>query len=135
MTSIEAAEVIEAMIASFRDNPAQFTIEINMIGMQATNTGGIGFATTAIGGGPGSTTIGNQVTVGHNANIEFRAKQAFDQQGNAMLQTLHAIATELRKPQPDRSAIQRLRDSMKNTWVPGVIVGVVGNVVTKALGL
>jgi hypothetical protein len=135
MTPIEAAEVIEAMAASFRANPAQFTIEIHMTGQKAMNTGGIGFASTAIGDGPGSTTIGNQVTVGQDANIEFKAKQAFDQQGNAMLQTLQTIAAELRKPQPDRSLIQRAMASLKSAWVPGVITSVAGNVLTKALGL
>jgi outer membrane protein TolC len=137
MTPIEAAEVIEAMAASLKANPAQFQIEINVSGQVAMNTGGVGFLSNPVGGGPGSITIGNQVNMG-GAQIEIaqkRAGQAMDQQLNALVQTLQNIAAQLRAPTPDRTLIQRTMASLKNTWVPGVITSVAGNVLTKALGL
>jgi len=137
MTPAEAADVIEAMAQALRANPRQFHINISVIGQRVTSYGGIGMQVNAAGGGPGSTTIGNQVSMG-GANIELAQQQgaaAMEQQFAALLQTLANIATELRSAKPDRSVVQRAIDSLKNTWVPGVIIGVAGNVATKALGL
>ena len=137
MTAIEAAEVIEAMAAALKANPAQFHINISVIGQRVTSYGGTGMVINAMGGGPGSTTIGNQVTMG-GAQVEINQQQglqAMDQQFGALLETLHAIAAQLRSPTPDRSFIRRAIDSLKNTWVPGVILGVLGNVASKALGV
>jgi hypothetical protein len=64
MTNIEAAELIETMIASIKTNPAQFNISVSVIGQSVVSHGGIGMKVTAVGGGPGSTTIGNQVSMG-----------------------------------------------------------------------
>ena len=140
MTPIEAADVIDAMAQALRANPRQFNININvsMVGQRITTYGGgIGMQVTAVGGAPGSMTIGNQVSVG-GAQVELAQQQgaaAMEQQFAALLQTLSNIATELRSAKPDRSVVQRAIDSLKNTWVPGVIIGVAGNVATKALGL
>jgi hypothetical protein len=137
MTPVEAADVIEAMAQALRANPRQFHINISVIGQRVTSYGGIGMQVNATGGGPGSTTIGNQVSMG-GADIQLAQQQgaaAMEQQFAALLQTLANIATELRSAKPDRSVIQRALDSLKNTWVPGVIIGVAGNVATQALGL
>jgi hypothetical protein len=138
MTPTEAADLIETIIASLKDNPNQFTLSIKLVGQQITaSNGGIGLKVTAVGGGPGSTTIGNQVST-TGAQIQISPQQAhaaFDQQTHALVETLQTIATQLRAPTPDQSVIQRAMGSLKNTWVPGVIIGVVGNLVTKVLGL
>ena len=137
MTPIEAAEVIEAMAAALRANPQQFHINISVIGQRVTSYGGIGMQVTAVGGGPGSTTIGNQVRMG-GADVEISQQQglqAMDQQFGALLQTLQDVATQLRAPTPDRTRIQRAIDSLKGTWVPGAITSAVVALVAKALGL
>lgn len=108
-----------------------------MIGQRVTSYGGTGMVINAMGGGAGSTTIGNQVTMG-GAQVEISQQQglqAMDQQFGALLETLHAIAAQLRSPTPDRSFIRKAIDSLKNTWVPGIILGVLGNVASKALGI
>ena len=102
MNPTEAADVIEAMAKALRANPQQFHINISVIGQRVTSYGGIGMQVNAVGGGPGSTTIGNQVTMG-GAQIELAQRQgaaAMDQQFGALLQTLANIAGELRNPQP-----------------------------------
>jgi Trk-type K+ transport system membrane component len=137
MNLTEAAKVIDEIINSIKDNPAQFQLSINVIGQQVTSHGGTGMSISVTGGGPGSTTIGNKVTVG-GASVEIaqqRGKQAMNEQFNALLNTLNAISEQLKVREPDKSLIQRLTSSLKNTWVPGVIVGVVSNVVTAALGM
>ena len=129
--------MIDEIINSIKDNPAQFQLSINVIGQQVTSHGGTGMSISVTGGGPGSTTIGNKVTVG-GASVEIaqqRGKQAMNEQFNALLNTLNAISEQLKVREPDKSLIQRLTSSLKNTWVPGVIVGVVSNVVTAALGM
>lgn len=137
MTPIEAAEVIEAMASALRANPQQFHINISVIGQRVTSYGGIGMKVTAVGGGPGSTTIGNQVTMG-GAQVEISQQQgvqAMNEQFGALLQTLQDVATQLRAPAPDRGRIQRAIDSLKGTWVPGAITSAVVALVAKALGL
>ena len=137
MKPTEAAKVIDEIIGSIKNDPAQFHFSIKVVGQQVSSFGGTGMSVSVTGGGPGSTTIGNKVSVG-GASIEIarqRGIQAMNEQFNALLSTLTNISQELKKQAPDKSLIQRLLVSMKNTWVPGVIVGVVGNVVSAALGI
>jgi hypothetical protein len=137
MTPAEAADVIEAMATALRANPQQFHINIRVTGQSVTSYGGTGMVVNAVGGGPGSTTIGNQVRVG-SAQVELspvQGGQAMDQQFGALLQTLQEITTELRAPTPDRSLIQRGIDSLKGTWVPGAITSAVVALVAKVFGL
>jgi hypothetical protein len=125
MTPTEAADLIESMVASLKTNPGQFNIAVNVIGQQAISHGGIGMQVTAVGGGPGSTTIGNQVSM-NGAQVQIaqqRGLQAMEQQFGALVETLQSIAAQLRSPTPDRSFIRKTMDSLKNTWVPGVILG------------
>ena len=137
MTPTEAADVIEAMTAALRANPQQFHINITVTGQRITSYGGIGMQVSAVGGGPGSTTIGNQVTMGgaQVALSPVQGGQAMDQQFGALLQTLEGIIAELRTPKPDRSRIGRAIDTLKDTWVPGAIVSTVVALIAKALGL
>ena len=137
MSPAEASDVIEAMAKALRANPQQFHINVNVIGQRVTSYGGIGMQVNAVGGGPGSTTIGNQVTMG-GAQIELAQQQgaaAMDQQFGALLQTLANIAAELRNPKPDRSLIQRMIDGLKDSWVPGVITSAIAALIGKVFGL
>ncbi len=137
MTPAEAADVIEAMSAALRANPQQFHINISVTGQRVTSYGGTGMVVNTVGGGPGSTTIGNQVTMG-GAHVELspmQGGQAMDQQFGALLQTLHDLTTQLRSPKPDRSLIQRTIDGLKDSWVPGVITSAIVALIGKALGL
>ena len=137
MTPAEAADVIDAMARALRANPQQFHLNISVVGQRITSYGGTGMVVNAVGGGPGSTTIGNQVNVGA-AQVQLspvQGGQAMDQQFGALLQTLEGIVAELRSPKPDRSRIGRAIDSLKDTWVPGAIVSTVVALIAKALGL
>ena len=137
MNTLEAAQVIEDMIAALQANPNQFQISIKVVGQSVISYGGTGMTVAVTGGGPGSTTIGNQVSLS-GAQVQLaqqKADQAMNQQFAALLSTLSQIAAELRTATPDKSLAQKAIDSLRNTWVPGVIVGVVGNVVSKSLGV
>ena len=137
MNTTEAAELIEGIIDSIKSDPSQFHLSINVTGQQVTSYGGTGMHISVTGGGAGSTTIGNKVSLS-GASVEIahqQGVQAINEQMNALFRTLTEISQQLRSQSPDKSLIQRLVGSLKNTWVPGVIVGMVGNAVSKAIGI
>ena len=133
----EAITILESLTQSLRDNPSQFHIMVNVTGQKITSHGGTGLSITATGGGIGSTTIG-QVVSSDGSQIEISQKhgqQAMNDQFNVLLQTLTQIIDQLKEPSPDKGVISQLFESLKNTWVPGVIISVVGSVLTSAIGL
>lgn len=135
MTRTEAAEIVELIAKSLNDNPGQFNLSVNLTGQQITSYGGTGLQVTAMGGGPGSNTIGQQVSVsGADLRIE-QSKAEFREEVVSVVSTMMQLAEKLREETPDSSQIQESLQSLKKTWIPGVIIGVIGNVVTKALGL
>lgn len=133
----EAVDIIEELIQSLKNNPSQFHISVNVIGQKITSHGGTGLSITATGGGPGSTTIGQKVSVG-GADVRILQEsgvQAMNAQFNALLQTLHKIAEQLQSSSPDRGAISGLYNSLKNTWIPEIIATIVGSVLKRTIGL
>jgi len=134
----EVVSIIEEMIQSLINNPNQFHINVNVTGQQNISHGrGTALSITAKGGGPGSTTIGQKVSVsGADVRIsQERGKQAKDAQLNALLETLDKIARQLQSSSPDKNVITQLYNSLKNTWVPDVIVSIVGSLLIKTIGL
>lgn len=137
MLPSDAADLIDGIVASISGDPAQFHLDIRVIGQQITSYGGTGMSVSVTGGGPGSFTVGNQVSLS-GANIEIARKkgiQGFEHQLTALLDALNEVSKQLRSQTPDKTLIQQILTSLKNTWVPGVIVGVIGNAVSKAIGL
>jgi len=137
MTSREAAEIIRSMGAALIADPSQFHISVNVVGQQVTSYGGTGLQVTAVGGGPGSTTVGQVVSVdGAQVTInQQRGAQAVDQQLRALINSLNTIASELESPAPNRGTIERIYQSLLHTWVPGVITSVIGNLLCRVAGL
>ena len=137
MNAREAADIVRAMSASIQSNPTQFQINLNVTGQRVTSHGGTGVRITAVGGGPGSTTIGQKVSL-DGASIEIsqaRASEAMGQQFQALVDALDRIAQELESASPNRSTIERIYRSLAGTWVPGLVTSVLGNILGKVLGL
>jgi hypothetical protein len=134
MKASEAAELIDMIARSIQENPSQFHFEINVIGTQATAIGGgTGLSVQAHGGEPGSTTIGYQSTIS-GANIEIARKAAngaIRQEMSALVQTLNNLASELRSSSPDKGRINKIWDSLKQSWIPNVITSVIGSIIAK----
>lgn len=135
MKNSEAAEIIEAIARSLRNDPSQFHISIRVVGQQVTSYGGTGMSINVTGGGPGSQTIGNKVSMsGPSIQLDqAQATQAFQEQVAALSSQLDLMATELRREQPNKPALKSTLDSLKNTWVPGIIIEVVGNLLSHVL--
>jgi len=99
MNKKEAAEIIDSMIKSIRTNPNQFQIEINVTGQSVSNvSGGIGLSVSATGGGPGSTTIGQKVSVdGSQIRIAQKAgNDAMKLQMQTLIDSLSAMSNEVK---------------------------------------
>jgi hypothetical protein len=133
----EATGLIQAISESLKSDPDQFHITLRVIGQQITSHGGTGLSITATGGGPKSTTVGQVVSM-DGTNIEIakgKADQAMAEQINALIHSLETISNELSSSEPDRAKIKQIFDSLKDTWVPGIIIGVLSNILSAALGI
>ena len=137
MNKTEAAALIEAIINSIEQEPGQFHIEVNITGQKISSSGGIGAIISATGGESGSTTIGQSITAG-GSQIEFARKaatQQMQQQTIALVTSLKDIVAELSHRSPDKSRIRCLLDSLRETWVPPLIVSLVAKAVASSIGL
>jgi len=137
MKRSEAAEIIRSMSTALVASPSQFHISVNVAGQQVTSYGGTGLRVTAVGGGPGSTTVGQSVSLdGAQVTIaQRRGAQAMDQQFQALINSPNTIASELESPSPNKQTIEHMYQSLLQTWVPGIITSVLGTLLGKAIGL
>ncbi len=131
-----ASQLIKNIAEAIKNDPAQFHFNVNIFGMNVRASGGsTGMIVSATGGGPGSQTMGLSVSL-NNHDIEI-AKQtvnaALSQQMTQLYNTLNEIAEKLKSE--DKSAVEGLYNSLKNTWVPGVVTSIIGNVLSLALGI
>ncbi len=132
MLANHAAKIIDAMVDSLKENPTQFQFNVNVsaTGLRATaQGGGIGAMGIAQGGGTG---IHASVSM-NDSQIQIaqkRGEASIQEEYQALLRTLAAIAEELRAESPDRSKLKQMYEALKGKWIPGVITSVVGNLIT-----
>lgn len=132
MNTQEAAQIIEAIANSIRENPSQFqfAVHVKIIGASGTAYGGgVGMMGIAQGGGTG---INASASAG-NMQIEIaqeKGENAMNQQIQALFNHLLEMAQELKRDSPDKSKLNKMYESLKSTWVPGVISSVVGNLLS-----
>jgi len=137
MNKTEAIALIETISKSIEQEPSQFYIEVNVTGQKISSSGGIGAIISATGGEPGSTTVGQTISMG-GPQIEFARKaanQEIQQQIQALLASLKEIVLELSHQSPDKSRIRSILDSLRESWVPPLIVSLVTKAVTSSIGL
>lgn len=132
----EATQLIEAIAKSIKQNPGQFHFTVNVTGTRATSIGGgTGLSVRVTGGGPGSQTTGFQSSIS-GANIEIAqraADAAVSKQMSELVETLNNLASELRRPIPNKTSISSMLASLKQTWVPNVIASLVANIITRVV--
>jgi hypothetical protein len=134
MTTQEAAEVIETIVKSLKENAAQFQIEVKVSITGASGTahgGGIGMLGISHGGGIG---ISSSVNI-DDAKISLanqKGTAVMNEQRQALINHLSAMAEELRSKSPERSKLVTMYELLKGTWVPGVISSVIGNLITRS---
>jgi|GEM_PF-1802378 len=131
-----ASKLIKVIAESIKNDPAQFNFNISVIGTMATaSNGGTGMSVSAIGGGVGSTTIGLQSSIG-GPQIKI-AKSSADAAMLEKIENLYSVLNEIAEKvkTADKGTIEKLYNSLKNTWVPGVITSVLGNILSLSLGI
>lgn len=133
----DASEIIYSIAESIKAHPNQFHIEVNVTGQSISSHGGIGAVISATGGAPGSTTIGQSVSM-NGAQIRIAQKAgvtAMNQQLQSLVEALNQISNELKAKQPDKSKISKIYKSLKGTWVPQLIISVLGYILVKSIGI
>jgi len=138
MNQTEATSIIQAIVDSIKSDPGQFHLEIKIIGTTVNNTGeGPALYVNAKGGEPGSNTIGFQSSV-TGANIQIAHKSADEKKQQEMAWLVNQLQTMINEPKsqsPNHDRLCKVYRSFINTWVPGVIISVIGHTLTMALGI
>lgn len=128
MDKDSASLILESIIESLRAEPNQFQINLKVVGqINSVTNGGIGQIITATGGAAGSTTIGNKVSV-DSSTVEIarqRGSEAMHEQTGLLLSALENIADEIKKSSPNKSIINNILESLKDTWVPPIVSSVI----------
>ncbi|MNF96829.1 hypothetical protein D3C84_796320 [compost metagenome] len=128
----EAVLIIRNLVESIKAQPSQFNFNVHAsaVGQNIRTSGGIGMVVKATGGGPGSTVIGNKVSVS-SADVSIAvdaANSAISQQMKGLVDSLEEIAMQLESVKPDANYIQKVLNSFKDAWVPPLITAVVSTV-------
>jgi hypothetical protein len=137
MDRLEACRLIEAIRDSVVNAPSQFHFTVNVTGQKIESHGGTGLKITAMGGGPGSTTIGQKLSldVPHIEIAQQKGNAAIHQQMQNLVDDLSELAEQLKTVEPDKRIISSVYEKLKQQWIPDVITSVVGCAVAKWIGL
>lgn len=138
MKANEAAEIIESMIASIEANPDQFNIEVNVTGLSVTaNSCATGLIVSAVGGEQGSTTTGMEISIS-SSQVDLaqkRGTEVMNQQIQTLVDSLSELANELRAKETGKAKVSKILRSLKDTWVPQIIIAVLSNILAKSIGI
>jgi hypothetical protein len=137
-TTDPAIVAIDAAIKSLKEQPNQFTLDVTVIGVSGTASGGgTGVSVVANGGGPGSQTTGLTATVdGTQVNIaQHTADTKLQQESQKAVKLLTDIKTALQAPKVDKPTVQAKLSEFLKTYVAPVLKSVIEALVMKRLGL
>ena len=136
MKAKEAAEVIDGIIQSLRDNPAQFNIAVNTSVAGAVGVGGPGgpgIVGVAQGGGVGFMGVASAPSQVQIDIAQGRAKEELTQEFERCLAVLEQIRDEILKKTPSKSRLEKLVDSLKEKWLPNVIAATVAQLIARVV--
>jgi len=138
MEAKEAAAVIDSMIKSLKESPGQFNIEVNVTGLLVNaSKGSTGLIVSAVGGGPGSTTTGMNASIS-SPQIDISQKRGTDVMNSQMqllIDSLSTLSNELKSTKPEKGKIKTILQSLKESWVPHLIINVLSIVLTNSVGI
>jgi len=131
----EAAQVIDVIVKSLRDNPGQFNLNVEVTVAGAVGVGGPGgpgIVGISQGGGTGvsaSASAPSEMTI----NIaQCRAEAQFGAELERLLSTLDDIKAEVLRPDASADRAQGLLKRLV-TWVPETIVAVVAQLIATSI--
>jgi hypothetical protein len=129
---------IDAAIKSLKEQPNQFSLDVTVIGVSGTASGGgTGVSVVANGGGPGSQTTGLSATIdGTQVKIAQRtADTKLQQESQKAVNLLMEIKTALQAPKVDKPTVQSKLTEFLKTYVAPALKSVIEALVMKRLGL
>jgi hypothetical protein len=137
MNTQDAADLIQSILDSMRSNPVQFNFQVSVTTVGAMGFGGpegAGIVGIANGGG-----IGVQASAASPSNVQVQIAQQqasaeINAQAAAALRTLESIVAELRSQSLSTASKDGFLAQLRSTWLPNVIVTVIGAILTKAAG-
>lgn len=137
MKNSDAVKIIEAILASMRQNPSQFNFSYTVRATGAIGVGGSGgHGIVAIANGPGS--IGFQATASAPTHYEIRAAESYannemNAQFSKIQKVLESMLEELEANTLDRTKADSFLSQLKDTWLPNVLSSVISIVLTGTL--
>ncbi len=137
MNNNEAAFLVEIMLKSMRENPAQFNFSVNVTTVGAMGIGGPG--------GAGIVGIANGTGVGVYASasapsqmqiqiVEQRANQELNAQFTKIQSVLEAIIADLKNNTMSHEKSETFMGKLKSTWLPNVVVTAIAAILERVLG-
>lgn len=124
MKAEEAAQVIRTMADSVENDPNQFHIQVITAGVAGiSHGGGTGLASTAVGGQPGSVTVGTSGTARGGGNVQIQqGDRAAEASLDEAVQALRELA-QLAESGPSRDTLwERVQQLNQIATMPSLIV-------------
>ena len=130
--------VIDEAIDSLSQQPNQFALSINITGTTAmAQGGGTGLSVTAVGGGPGSSTIGFQSSI-DGAQIQA-AQSAVNNhlisEADKAIQILRDLKTSLSSKNPEGDKVSSLLSNLKESYLPPIVTSIIVKLISFYLGM
>ena len=137
MNTQEAANLIQSILDSMKANPAQFNFNVSVTTVGAMGIGGpggAGIVGIAHGGG-----IGFQASASAPSSMQIRIAQQqanaeINAQASVALGALESIVQELRNQSISAAKRDGFVAQLKSTWLPNVIVTLVGEILSSVIG-
>ena len=137
MKNTDAAQLIETILNSMRNNPAQFQFSVNVTTVGAMGVGGPGgHGIVGIANGPGSIGFSASASAPSQMTLQI-AEQRTNQELNAQFaqidQALQEILAGLKTNSITPEKKETILDRLKKTWMPKVLVSVISVILEKAV--
>ena len=137
MNNNEAAFLVEVILKSMMENPAQFHFSVNVTTVGAMGIGGPGGAgIVGIANGPGvgvyaSASAPSQMQI---KIVEERANQELNAQFAQIQTILESIIAELKSNTLSREKSESFVGKLKSTWFPNALVTAIAAILEKVFG-
>lgn len=137
MNNNEAAFLIQTMLKSMRENPAQFNFTVNVTTVGAMGIGGPGGAgIVGIANGPG---VGVYASASAPSQMQIqiseqRANQELNAQFTKIQSILESIITELENTTISREKSETFIGKLKSTWLPNVVIATIAAILEQVFG-
>jgi hypothetical protein len=133
----EAATILDSIIDNLQKDIAQFTYEIHIGNITGFSASGGQVNVTAYGGGPGSHTTGLHAEARFGDAEARIVKKHVDNGIRAQMQPaireLEEAVKELRKQQPNKSRLQSILGTIKNTVLAPALTVAITKIVETAI--